>query len=210
MTDIVETLAEELSLNPRRFKATCGYDRLPDALERGHPPDAVKRLLHERTDLAGPLLSTLVELNSPAPFVPEARASLSHPDRAVAWDAMSIVVGWGSAVENLRAALAQLPACDESLLFAAAGSFGRHGLFATRLNVAALGSTWALALAERLQTSVPHAEVEELLASSALEKQVVGAGLVTLGRGKDPALLDLLLRAEASWLRAYGESLAFR
>jgi hypothetical protein len=201
----VDKLVDELRANPKRFRATGGYERLIEALREGHAPDALKKILSESSDVAGDLLWTIAELETVEPFVSEAIQYLSSSDKGTAAYAIEIVLRGGKYSADLRAVLDQLRDCDVAVCEHAVRTLAGLGLTRLIEILEATGSEWCGALAKTLSDQIYREEIERLVLHTYRDRQVVGLALATLAWEQDPTYTNSIMRSGEAWIRAYGE-----
>lgn len=201
----VSQLMEELAINPNRFRATGGYQRLLAFLREGNAPDAMKKVLGADSEIAGDLLWTVVQLEDVAPFVSAAERHLSSRDKGTAAYAMEIMLRGSQNPDQLLAVLERLQSCDAVVCEHAVRTLAGEGL--TRLTeiLEAVGGRWR-ALAKELSNGVIRREViESLIADTTRDRQVIGLALVTLACEQDRSFADYLMASGETWIREYGK-----
>lgn len=203
--DAVGALLEELQRDPSRFRATGGYERLLDRLERGDAPDALKRSLAGSSPLAGDLSWTIAELDAVDVFVDEALPYLSSSDRGTAAYAMEIVLRGASAGNDLRAAFDQLRRCDAAVCEHAVRTLVGLGLSRTKEILATVGYTWCSDLASKLSPEASPEDIQRLILHSSRDRQVVGAVLASRALEKHPTFAAVFALAHEPWIREYGQ-----
>lgn len=203
--DPIDELVRELEGNPRRFRATGGYERLLGMLRKGYSGDAVKRALGEDRDLAADLLWTVAELESVTPYTAEAAHHISSDDKARAAYAMEIVLRGARDPAQLRAALAQLRSSEDAVCEHAVRVLAGQGLTRVVEILTTGGGAWRTVAADLSRVPLPPEVIEGLVRDPSRDRRVVGVALATLACEQDARWADWLSRINEDWIRDYGE-----
>lgn len=198
-------IVEELVANPRRFRATGGYERMLDLLRRGRASEDLKTVLRDHSDIAGDVLWTVAQLDNVEAFVPEAEMYLSSPDKGTAAYAIEVVLRGGRDTGSLIAALERLQECDLAVCEHAVRTLAGEGLVRITEVLRTAGGAWSALAKELAVQPVRRETIEALVSHHSRAHQVLGLALVTLACEQDASFADILKVSAEAWIRGYGE-----
>lgn len=197
-------IAQELLTNPRRFRATGGYERMLNLLRHGCASEEVRMVLRHHSDVAGDVLWTVAQLEDVAAFASDAGKYLSSPDKATAAYATEIVLRGSADSAQLREVLDRLSEADVAVCEHAVRTLAGEGMLRLVEILRLAGGAWR-ALSEELALGPLQREtVEALLTHRSRGFQAIGVILATLAYEKDKTARTALERSTEAWIRGYG------
>ncbi|MEO0460608.1 MAG: hypothetical protein AAF219_07180 [Myxococcota bacterium] len=207
--EAADSVFDELSNRPERFKATGGYDRLIGLLTQGSRSDihTAKQLLQKRTEYTGDLLWALCELDDLEPYVSEALLHTDDSDPGTAAYAVEVVLRGAVDPDQFRLALDHSVSSDDDAVVEHAArvlaGFRFHEIIE---QFTAIGWSWAARAAEELNREPSRLEpVRDLVTNSEPDRHFFGVVLATLASRSNARAALLLRESSRAWARDHGQ-----